>query len=87
MNEDPGFDDIAVGALDFATITNPEPPVVNDQTFNVNENTTMVGTVAATDPDLPGDTQTFSITGSGPDDAKFSITSGGALSFIAALDF
>lgn len=44
------------------------PPVVNDQTFSVPENSalgTAIGTVAATDPDV-GDTFTFAITGGDP---------------------
>ena len=44
------------------------------------ENTTAVMTVTATDADLPPQTITFSIVG-GADQAKFGITSGGALSF------
>ena len=55
-------------------------------TANVPENTTAVMTVTATDADLPPQTVTFSIVG-GADQAKFAITSGGALSFIAAPNF
>ncbi|MFO0819078.1 MAG: Ig-like domain-containing protein [Pirellulales bacterium] len=65
------------------------PPEIFAQTLAVNENATLVGAVAATDPDLvsPGDTQTFSITGNGPDDSRFSISSAGVLSFLAPPDY
>jgi len=64
------------------------PPEIAAQFFNIDENQTAAGTVTATDPDLPDDTQTFSITSAvGLDNAKFAITASGALSFIAAPDF
>jgi hypothetical protein len=60
------------------------PPIVDDQSFDVVENGTSVGTVAADDPDLPNDTLTYSISG-GLDAAKFDINSStGALSFLSA---
>src|SRR5439155_1475844 len=52
----------------------------------VAENTTAVGTVTATDADLPAQTVSFSLNG-GVDAAKFSITSGGVLSFNSAPDY
>ena len=61
-------------------------PEIAAQSFNADENQTAVGKVTATDPDLPADTQTFSISG-GPDAAKFNITAGGVLTFAAAPDF
>ncbi len=42
-----------------------EAPVVNDQSFSLDENSsngTVVGTAVASDADLPGDTLTWSIT-------------------------
>ncbi len=54
--------------------------------INVTENTTGVTTVTATDADLPGQTLTYSISGS--DAAKFTInSSSGELSFIAPPNF
>ena len=53
-----------------------QPPTISEQEFFLDENQTLIGTVAAFDPDL-GDTLTFSITGGGPDDATFSISSAG----------
>ncbi|MCM2372825.1 DUF4347 domain-containing protein [Aporhodopirellula aestuarii] len=54
--------------------------------INVTENTTSVTTVMATDDDLPGQTLTYSI--SGTDAAKFSInSSSGELRFIAPPNF
>ena len=54
--------------------------------INAAENQTAVTTVTATDADLPAQTVRFSITG-GADEARFSITSGGVLTFVAAPDF
>ncbi len=53
---------------------------------SVAENQTTVTTVVASDADLPAQTVTFSITG-GVDQARFSITSGGVLTFVSAPDF
>ena len=64
-----------------------QPPAIAAQSFNSAENQTSVGTVVASDSDLPSDTLTFTITDNGPDDTKFSITTGGVLSFNAAPDF
>ena len=50
------------------------------------ENTTSVMTVTATDADLPSQAVTFSIVG-GADQSKFTITSGGVLSFNSPPDF
>lgn len=71
------------------TVTDADsPPVFSTGTAeNVNENTTAVQTVAATDVD-PGDEITYAITGAGADDALFDIDSvTGALSFKSAPDF
>jgi serralysin len=69
------------------TGVNDNNPVITSPTAaNVPENTTNVMTVTATDADLPAQSLTFSIVG-GVDQSKFSITSGGALSFSAAPDF
>lgn len=70
-----------------AAIPLNQPPEIAAQSFEIAENRTAVGTVAADDPDLPDDTLTFSLTGNGPDDAHFAITAGGALRFVAAPDF
>ena len=63
------------------------PPVLPPTaSFQMAENTTAVGTVAADDPD-DGDRVTgYAITG-GADRAKFSIDDSGALSFMAAPDY
>ncbi|MDB5385040.1 MAG: hypothetical protein JWM11_686 [Planctomycetaceae bacterium] len=63
-----------------------EPPVFSTlATFNVTEHSTSVGTIVANDPDLPAQTVTYTISG-GADQAKFSITSSGVLTFVAAPD-
>ncbi len=77
---------VDVETFDVTVILN-SPPVIDPQSFHIDENQTTVGAIAATDPDLPGDTLAFSITGAGPDDARFSITTAGMLSFIAAPDY
>ena len=71
------------------TVTVTNIPIVfsSSAAFNVPENTTTVGTVAAADPDVVNQTITYSITG-GADSAKFSINPAtGALVFLAAPDF
>jgi hypothetical protein len=61
--------------------------VVDDQSFDVDENQTAVGTVVAADSDLPDDALSYSISG-GADRGLFTIDSTtGALSFEAAPDF
>lgn len=70
----------------FATVVLNRPPVINDQSFSLNENLTAIGSVVATDPDT-GDTLTYSI-GGGLDAAKFEINSStGALTFRSAPDY
>ncbi len=69
------------------TPVNDNNPVFTSlDTASVAENTTAVLTVTATDADLPGQALTYSLVG-GADQAKFSITSGGVLSFVTGPDF
>jgi hypothetical protein len=63
-----------------------KPVIISPNTFSVAENSTAVGMVTALDADVPPQTLTFSIVG-GADQARFTITSGGALSFLAPPDF
>jgi serralysin len=67
-------------------VNDNSPVFTSPANVNVPENVTAVTTVTATDADLPAQTVTFSIVG-GADQALFSITSGGALSFVSARDF
>jgi Ca2+-binding RTX toxin-like protein len=100
MNGD-GVTDLAVGAhgddtegtdrgsvhilfLDALNVSNPVFTSSASQT--VEENTTAVATLTATDADLPSQTVSFAITG-GADSARFSITSGGVLTFVEAPNF
>jgi len=63
------------------------PAITSPSTADVNENTTEVLTVTATDADLPAQTVVFSISG-GVDQSRFSIDAHtGALSFITAPDY
>ncbi|MEO1981222.1 MAG: DUF2341 domain-containing protein, partial [Fuerstiella sp.] len=69
------------------TPANGDPTITSTNSPNVAENQTAVLSVTATDPDLPADTITFSVTG-GADQAEFSIDSAtGELTFNSAPDF
>ncbi|HUQ52880.1 MAG TPA: cadherin domain-containing protein, partial [Gammaproteobacteria bacterium] len=70
--------------------TNRAPTITSNgggdtATIGVAENTTAVATVTATDPDA-GQTRSFSIVG-GADQALFTISAGGVLSFVAPRNF
>jgi hypothetical protein len=56
------------------------------EAVSVPENSTAVMTVTAVDPDQPAQPVTFSIVG-GADQSKFTITTGGALSFVTPPNF
>ncbi len=61
---------LRVEALEDRVVPN-NAPVINDQTFALNENSpvgTVIGTVAASDPD-PGQSLTYSVIGINPGDA------------------
>ncbi|MCA9193868.1 MAG: hypothetical protein KDB03_18985 [Planctomycetales bacterium] len=64
-----------------------QPPVISAQAFALDENQLVVGTVFASDDDLPDDIVSFALTGNGPDDARFELSTSGELSFLAATDF
>ncbi len=68
------------------TNVNDAPTITSGAATSVAENTTAVLTVTATDADAPAQTLTFTISG-GADAAKFSITSGGVLTFVVAPNF
>ena len=68
-----------------ANANNRHPTFTSADTFSVAENTTAVGTVAATDADSQ-DSVTYAITG-GVDSAKFAITNAGELTFAAAPNY
>ena len=58
----------------------------SSSSFSVNENVRNVGTVVASDSDSPDSVTGYSISG-GADRARFSIMSGGVLSFVSVPDF
>jgi VCBS repeat-containing protein len=62
------------------------PQITSLDTVSIVENTTAVFTVIGSDADLPADALTFSLVG-GADQAQFTITPSGELSFVAAPDF
>ncbi len=78
--------DYVITVTRAAAETPNNPPVFDAGTdaFTVTENTTAVGTVTATDPDV-GDSVTFALNG-GADAAQFAITPEGALTFLTAPD-
>jgi VCBS repeat-containing protein len=76
----------AVHVLFLKALGNSPPVFTSPNTASVPENTTSVMTVTATDTDLPPQTITFSIV-DGADQGRFSITSGGALSFNSPPNF
>lgn len=65
---------------------NAAPVFTSEETASVAENSTSVRTVTASDADGPAVSISFSITG-GADSEKFTITSGGVLTFNAAPSF
>ena len=72
--------------LEQGTSRNLIPVITSDATANVTENSTAVLTATTTDDDLPAQSVTFSIIG-GTDQSKFTITSGGVLTFATAPNF
>ncbi|MFM6006811.1 MAG: cadherin domain-containing protein, partial [Sphaerospermopsis kisseleviana] len=75
---------VTVNVTNVEEIGNP-PVITNSSNFSVAENSTVVGTVTATDADA-GDTLTYSISG-GADQGLFTITNTGVLSFVTAPNF
>ncbi len=72
------------------SIPGPAPSVTSPSTFTVPENTTLVGTLAAKDANTSTADLTWSIpsgAAGGADAAKFTLTTGGTLSFAEAKDF
>ena len=69
-----------------ANANNRHPTFTSADTFSVAENTTVVGTVAATDADSQDSVTGYSITG-GVDSSKFAITTAGELTFAAAPNY
>jgi VCBS repeat-containing protein len=65
---------------------NEVPSITTPAAFSVNENTTTVRTLAATDPDRPAQALTWTIAG-GADASRFALSTAGALTFTAARNF
>ncbi len=77
VNDDgtPSLSDTATVTIEVSNVN--EPPVVDDQSFTVDEDSadgTVVGTIVASDPDA-GDTLTFTVTG-GTDQTTFDVDPG-----------
>ena len=78
---------VTIRASDEAAVVEPAAPEISSaSTFSVAEGTTAVATLAATDADTQASGLTWSLSG-GADQAKFAITSAGALSFAEAKDY
>jgi len=73
-------------SVNVTPVNDNAPAFTSADAVNIPENSTSVMTVHATDADLPSQSLTYSIVG-GADQTKFSITSGGALSFVSSPDF
>jgi len=87
VNVNDGLNDFVKVLTVSVTDANDAPVITSVDNFTVTENATAVGTVAATDEDVPAQTLTFSIAG-GDDGGLFTIDgSSGALSFTNAPDF
>ena len=85
-NDNNGLTTVQNIAVSVTAVNDNNPLFTSSATFNVAENTTAIATVVATDADVPSQNVTFSLTG-GADQAKFSMTSGGVLTFTAGHDF
>ena len=77
-------DTFVVTIEDTVVVIIEDPVITSTPEFSVTENSTSVGTIVATDADA--DILTYSISG-GDDAARFTISSTGELSFVAAPDF
>ena len=76
-------------AYSFSIININEAPVISSSSFSIAEQSTSVGTVVASDPDV-GSSLSYSLTSgtSAVDDAKFSINSStGGISFLVTPDY
>ncbi len=74
-------------AVTVTAVNDNLPVFASPATFNAVENSTAVGTIVATDADLPAQTPTYAIT-AGVDASLFSIDSStGTLTFLTAPDF
>lgn len=78
--------DTAAVTVNITAVNDNSPVFTSSNAITMSENTTAVGTVVATDADLPAQTVTYTITG-GADSAKFNLTTAGVLTFKAAPNF
>ena len=77
-----------IGAYEYDSSSNVNAPVITTATLSADENQINAGVVAGTDPDIPADTLSWSITGNGADDSRFSIdATTGILTFGTIPDF
>lgn len=81
-----GQSGVASYHINVSEVGNQAPVFTSTAEFSVAENSTSVGTVTATDADLPAQQIAFSISG-GPDAAHFVISNSGVLTFATPPDF
>jgi VCBS repeat-containing protein len=85
------FDGVNTGTqsitVNVTPVNDSAPVITSPLNVSVPENTSAVAQVTATDDDVPGDTLSISIAGTGADDSLFQIDGSGNLSFIAAPDY
>ena len=83
-----GFARVVIGTIDIGAfeLQNQPPVITSPDTASVVENTVVVQTLTATDINGPTQTITFSVMGSGADNAFFEIVAS-ELRFISAPDF
>ncbi|TWT59616.1 choice-of-anchor Q domain-containing protein [Rubinisphaera italica] len=85
-----GFNRVVNARIDIGALEEDAPqtpPTLTQFFFGQFEHVIDVGQMQATDPDQPDNTLVYSISGNGADDALFSITSDGLLSFNLTPDF
>jgi hypothetical protein len=84
-----GFHRVAGAAVDIGAfeLQNQPPQFTSLSSANLPENTQLVLPLTATDPDVPAQTITFAIAGTGADNDKFEIVGGNQLRFITPPDF
>ncbi len=85
QNNNGEISNTATVVISINPVNDTAPVFTSPIAANVAERTTLVHTVTATDAD--GSLLTYSINGTGPDDAKFQITISGVMSFVQAPNF
>ena len=86
VSDGKGSTGVATVSITINPVNDNSPVFSSSATALLDENTTSVVTLQATDADLPGQTVTFAVTG-GVDSARFHIVSGNRLEFVVGPDY